>query len=105
MVAVKKESVARMIWRFGCMLPLTPWPIVLYYPTLGDYGYGSHGANALHSIAGQVTTINFAFWMIGMLMVFFCDVPEKRKTVAYVWLACHHFFFLYYILVNAAAYA
>ena len=82
------------------ILPLTPWPIVFYYQTLGDYSLGRHSANALHAIANQVIMINLGFSIVGIIMALLSGVSGAGKAYAIAWIILHHFIFFFYIINN-----
>jgi hypothetical protein len=106
MTIEKKEKIGKMMWRLGCILPLTPWPIVFYYQTLGDYNYGRHGGGpALHAVAQNLVWINLAFSLIGLFMALASRVSADRKLAAFLGIAVQHVIFVEHVARNAVGYA
>lgn len=106
MTIEKKEKIGRILWRLGCMLPLTLWPIVFYYQTLGNYNYGRHGGGpALHAVAQNIVWINLSFSLIGLILALSSRVSAERKVIAFVGIILHHIFFVNYVGDNAVGYA
>ncbi len=96
----------KMTFRMGCILPLTPWPIVFHYQTLGNYNYGSHGGGpALHAVVQDLVWINLAFSVIGLILVLACPVSSERKAIGFVGIVLHHIIFVNYVANSSVGFA
>lgn len=89
----------------GCILPLTPWFVVFHYLGLPDYALGIHSANALFSVASHLFIVNLAFSVIALAAIVAGDTEDDIKKFAAVFVVLHFFFFDYFLLANAVAYA
>lgn len=56
--------------RIGLALPITLWPVVLWFLKMPDYDNGRHGAPALHSVASPLLMLAWIFSGVAVGLVF-----------------------------------
>lgn len=99
------DKLDKMVFRVGCLLPLTPWYVVFHYLGLPDYNRGRHSANALFSVASHLFNVNLAFGAIALVAILCGDADDDIKKIAAVLVVLHFFFFDYFLLSNSVSYA
>jgi len=99
------DKPGKMAVRLGCILPLTPWFVVIRYLGLPDYALGKHSANALFSVASHLLVVNLGFSVIALVAILGGDADKDMKKFAAGFVILHFFFFFYFLLTNAIAYA
>lgn len=99
------ERVQKIGERLAFMIPLTPWPLAMWFQSQPDYQYSvRHAALALHSVASQIFFSVIATTAIGLVLVASC---RRSPQVFFGWLALATFnayLLLQYLERNSAVY-
>lgn len=59
----------RVLSRLGVMVPLTPWPVIIWISSQEDYPWGKHSASALFAVSSESLVICAVFSLIGIGLV------------------------------------
>jgi hypothetical protein len=64
------ESILRKaLFRLGFLIPLSPWPVFLWFAAQPEYPLGRHSASAMFSISSISLQICVGFNLIGIALV------------------------------------
>ncbi len=59
----------RILSRLGILVPLTPWPVILWMSTQDHYPLGRHTASPIHSVGSECLIINLVLSSLGAVLI------------------------------------